>query len=252
MLVSGGHSQPARGRRRDRRRRADGRRPSTTRRARRSTRWPGCSGCRSPAVRTSTARPPQRQQRRDRLPARAHQPARPRAAPVRLLVLRAQDRGRPLGRGPASATASRSRGRRRRVVPGGGLRRADPQGDRRRDQPTGIEDLLIGGGVAANSTAARDGRGARCRQSASASGFRGRGSAPTTAPWSPRSAPSSSPRGRTPSLSTCRPTPPAGHHRRRLTSWGQLGTAPGDRSEPTCSMSVVAPRCRPARAGGSL
>ena len=36
---------------------------------------------------------------RDRLPARAHQPARPGAAPVRLLVLRAQDRGRPLGRG---------------------------------------------------------------------------------------------------------------------------------------------------------
>ena len=35
-------------------------------------------------------------------------------------------------------------------LPGGGLRRADPQGDRRR-RSEGIDDILIGGGVAANS-----------------------------------------------------------------------------------------------------
>ena len=39
------------------------------------------------------------QQRRDRLPPRTHLPARPGAAPLRLLVLRAQDRGGTLGRG---------------------------------------------------------------------------------------------------------------------------------------------------------
>ena len=42
-----------------------------------------------------------------RLPARAHRAARPGAAPLRLLVLRAQDRRRPLGRGARARPASR-------------------------------------------------------------------------------------------------------------------------------------------------
>ena len=68
----------------------------------------------------------------DRLPARADQSPRPGAAPVRLLVLRAQDRGRALGRGPRAQRRAGAGGRRRRVVPGGRLRRAGPQGARRR------------------------------------------------------------------------------------------------------------------------
>ena len=71
----------------------------------------------------------------------------------------------------------------------------------------GIEDLLIGGGVAANSRLRVDGRDARRRRSASGSGCRARACAPTTAPWSPRSAPRwSRAAGRRP-RSTCRPTP---------------------------------------------
>ncbi len=54
LLVSGGHSSLLLVRTRRRPSRRSGR-PSTTRRARRSTRWPGCSGCRSPAGPGSTA-----------------------------------------------------------------------------------------------------------------------------------------------------------------------------------------------------
>ena len=101
--------QPAAGRRRHRSRRGSSRsaRPSTTPPVRRSTRSPGCSACRSPAARTSTG-PPATGQRHHRLPARPDQPARPRAAPLRLLVLRPQDRRRPLGRDPAARRRSRS------------------------------------------------------------------------------------------------------------------------------------------------
>ena len=87
----------------------------------------------------------------DRLPARAHPPARPGAAPLRLLVLRAQDRGGPLGRGARARPASRCRSptsrrrSRRRSATCWSARRSTPRVDR------GIEDLLIGGGVAANS-----------------------------------------------------------------------------------------------------
>ena len=62
LLVSGGRCEPAPGDRRDRGTSTRWARPSTTPRARRSTRSPGCSGCRSPAVRTSTGR--RRQDRR--------------------------------------------------------------------------------------------------------------------------------------------------------------------------------------------
>ena len=75
-------------------------------------------------------------QRAPRLPARADLAARPRAAPLRLLVLRSQDRRRPLGRGPSARRASRCRSpTSRRQLPGGGLRRAGPQGARRRRRP---------------------------------------------------------------------------------------------------------------------
>ena len=52
------------------------------------------------------------------------------ALPVRLLVLRAQDRGRALGAGARGGGGAGAGRRRRRVVPGGGHRRAHPQGGR--------------------------------------------------------------------------------------------------------------------------
>ena len=161
MLVSGGHSSLLRvddvtvGRRAARHPR------STTPRARPSTRSPGCSACPSRAARTSTG-PPRVATRRDRLPARSHPPPRPRAAPLRLLVLRAQDRRRAVGRGPAAGRGADRRRRRRRVVPGGRLRRAHPQGGRRRVQPRdrGHPHRRWGRG---QQPAARHGRGARRR-----------------------------------------------------------------------------------------
>ena len=121
------------------------------RRGRRGVRQgrPAARACRSPAARTSTA-PRAAAAACRRLPARAHQPPRPGAAPLRLLVLRAQDRGRALGRGARA---------RRRAVPVDDVAASfqeavcdvlDAQGARRR-RHHGIEDLLIGGGVAANS-----------------------------------------------------------------------------------------------------
>ena len=129
-----------------------------------------------------------------------------RAAPLRLLVLRAQDRGGPLGRGAASAPASRCRSptwrprSRRRSATCSPARPSDAAAT------AGIEDLLIGGGVAANSRlrALAEERG---RRPASGCGCRGRGCAPTTARWSPRWAPSSWPAVGHRRRSTCRPTP---------------------------------------------
>ena len=88
---------------------------------------------------------------RDRLPARADRPPRPGAAPVRLLVLRPQDRGRPLGRAPAGAPASRCRwptsrpASRRPSSTCSPARRSPPAGS------TASSTCSIGGGVAANS-----------------------------------------------------------------------------------------------------
>ena len=90
---------------------------------------------------------------RDPVPARADRPAR---RAVRLLVLRAEDRGRPACRGRRAGRPARPRARRLRVLPGGGGRRADRQdrprghrsGDRhgggrrrRRGQPAGSAQL---------------------------------------------------------------------------------------------------------------
>ena len=99
---------------------------------------------------------------RPRLPGRpGHRPARAsRATPrrsasrgrcsataLRLLLLRAQDRG-----GQPRAQAPRRRhGRRGGVVPGGGGRRARHQGAGGRRARSGAKGLCLGGGVAANS-----------------------------------------------------------------------------------------------------
>ncbi len=130
LLVSGGHSSLLRvedvttgvdAARRDHRRRGGG-----------GVRQGG-PAARAAVPRRSAHRPRGRvgQQRRHRLPARADLAARPGAAPLRLLVLRAQDRGRALGRGARALRRAGAGRRRRRVVPGGGLRRAGPQGARR-------------------------------------------------------------------------------------------------------------------------
>ena len=74
---------------------------------------------------------PRRRRRVDRVPARAHRAEGPGRAPVRLLLLRAEDRGRALGRGPRARRRAGAGGRRRGELPGRGLRRAHRQGDRR-------------------------------------------------------------------------------------------------------------------------
>ena len=58
-------------------------------------------------------------------------PPRPGTAPVRLLVLRAEDGGGALGRAPRGGRRGGAGGRRRGELPGGGGRRADPQGGAR-------------------------------------------------------------------------------------------------------------------------
>ncbi len=84
------------------------------------------------------------------LPARADRAQGPGAAPVRLLLLRAEDRGGP-ARGDRAARRPAGAGARRgRQLPGGGLRRAERQGAGRLRGDRGRLDLLIGGGVAAN------------------------------------------------------------------------------------------------------
>ena len=70
----------------------------------------------------------------------------------------------------------------------------------------GIEDILIGGGVAANSRL-RVLAEERAAGTASASASRAPACAPTTAPWSPPSAPRWSPAAAPPPPSTCPPTP---------------------------------------------
>ena len=128
LLVSGGHSSLLLVRRRHRRRRRRSARPSTTRPARRSTRSRGCSACRSRAVRTSTGRRATATRRTSTFPRGLTGAARPARAPLRLLVLRAEDRGRPLGRDARARRRAGAGRRRRRVVPGGRRRRAHPQG----------------------------------------------------------------------------------------------------------------------------
>ena len=132
----------------------------------------------------------------------------PGAAPLRLLLLRPEDRGRPLGRGARAGRRAGAGGRRGRELPGGGLRRAHRA---RRCSPAGSTastTSLIGGGVAANSRLRALAAGAVRRGRASGCGCPGRACAPTTARWSPRSARSWWPGAAPPRGSTSRPTPP--------------------------------------------
>ena len=83
--------------------------PSTTRPARRTTRWPGCSGLPFPGGPPIDKAAARRRRGRDRLPARPDRRPRPGRAPVRLLLLRAEDGGRALGRGPRAGRRARCR-----------------------------------------------------------------------------------------------------------------------------------------------
>ena len=101
---------------------------------------------------------------------------------------------------------------------------------------TGVEDLLIGGGVAANSRL-RAMAEERAAASAYACGCRGRGSAPTTARWSPRSGRRWSPgAGRRPPW-TCRRTPVS----RSPACWSEL---PGLQVRREVGVPVCHPRSR--------
>ena len=97
---------------RPRRRRAScSARPSTTPRGRRSTRPPGCSGCPTRAARPIDRAAAEGDPRAIRFPRGLTQAEGPGAAPVRLLVLRAEDRGRALrgaarGRGGAAVAVA--------------------------------------------------------------------------------------------------------------------------------------------------
>ena len=81
-------------------------RPSTTPRARPSTRSPGCSGCPTPAGREIDRAAVGGDPKRDPVPARAQPAEGPGEAPLRLLVLRAEDRRGALGRGAREDAAS--------------------------------------------------------------------------------------------------------------------------------------------------
>ena len=80
----------------------------------------------------------------DRLPARADRPAR---RALRLLVLGAEDRGQTLAGGQSAGQCAR----RGRLVPGGRGRRAECQGGGGLPRTSGVDTLVLGGGVAANS-----------------------------------------------------------------------------------------------------
>ena len=134
-----------------------------------------------------------------------HRGPRSRAAPVRLLVLRPEDRSGAVG--PAArAVGRRGPGRGRGgQLPGGRGRRAHAQGGRRlpvrgrgRPPPRGRSGREL--------SAARARPGAVRRRRDRGCGYRGPASAPTTGPWWPRSAhrwwPAASPRRRW----TCRRT----------------------------------------------
>ena len=178
-------------------------RPSTTRRARPSTRWPACSNLGFPGGPVIDRYAREGDPEGHRLPARADGSAR---RPVRLLLLRPQDGRRPLDRGQAQRGRGGARARRGRVVPGGGHGRADPQGDpglqgqgrgpsddrrrRRRQLP-----------------AALHGRRSAARTRASRCGCRGPSCARTTARWSPRWAPRWSPAAAPRPTGTCPRTP---------------------------------------------
>ena len=121
--------------------------------------------------------------RRDRLPPRAQRPGGPRAVPLRLQLLRAQDGRRPLGARPRGGRRAGAGGRRGGVRPGGHRRRADRARLVAACATHGVEHAVIGGGVAANSRLRAARRRTGATRPASSCGCPGRRCAPTTAPW---------------------------------------------------------------------
>ena len=87
----------------------------------------------------------------------------PREASLRLLLLGAQDRGRPLGRAAPGTPVSRADGGRGRELPGGRRRRAGEARRSRACADLGVPRLLLGGGVMANADCARWPRSGGCR-----------------------------------------------------------------------------------------
>ena len=76
--------------------------------------------------------------------------------------------------------------RRRGELPGGGLRRAHRQGDRRLPSEHGVGTLVIGGGVAANSRLRAMAEERCAKRGIARAGAATASCAPTTARWSPR------------------------------------------------------------------
>ena len=119
-------------------------RPSTTQRARRSTRARGCSGSAIRAVRRSTG------SRRTGTPTRSPFPV-ARVSGSRLLVLGAEDRAALRRARSRPGRGGGAQGRPRGVVPARDRARARASGCARRPRQTGLERLAVVGGVAANS-----------------------------------------------------------------------------------------------------
>ena len=98
----------------------------------------------------------------------------------------------------------------------------------------GVEDLLIGGGVAANSRLRAMAAGALPTRPASGCGCRGPACAPTTAPWWRRWVRSWSPEAYALAASTCRPT----RRCRSRPSWPEPGDGrPGAGLGESCPQS---------------
>ena len=205
MLVSGGHSSLLRVERRDHRRRAAGR--DHRRRGGRGLRQgrPAARACRSRAARTSTARP---------APAAAVAIDFPRGLTSRRDLERhrfdfsfsglktAVARWVEAREAPASRCRSPTSPRRSR-------RRSATCSPARRSTPPPPRASRTSSSAAASRRTRGCGSWPRSGPPSTASGCgcRARGCAPTTAPWSPRSAPRWSPAaGRRP-RSTCPPTP---------------------------------------------
>ena len=208
LLVSGGHSSLLRVATYRPRRRGHPAGRDHRRRGRGGVRQ-GRPAARAAVPRRPAHRPggPVRVRGVDRLPPRADLAPRPGAAPLRLLLLRPQDRGRPLGGGPRACRRAGPGGRRGRVA---SRRRSATCSPARRSTPAasdGVDDIADRRRGGRELPAAGAGRGARRRSAASGCGCRGRGCAPTTARWSRPSAPSWWPAAGSPRRSTCPPTP---------------------------------------------
>ena len=154
--------------------------PSTTRQVRRSTRSPGCWGCRSPAARTSTGWP--RDGDRPRSSSRAAWSATRPCSFTFSGLKTAVARWVEAGSGPANRCRSPTSPRRSR-------RRSPTCSPRARSRPAGSTASAPSSSAAASPPTPGCGRWPRSAATApgSRSGRHRRSCAPTMAPWSPRS-----------------------------------------------------------------